>query len=111
MTATVVATEAQFQAAVIECAHWAGWLVHHTRPSRTASGGWATAVQGNVGFPDLVLSHPTRGTVFVELKTVVGRVTKYQQDWLDTLRQSGAEAHLWRPTDWPAIRERLTGRT
>lgn len=105
----VAATEAQFQAAVIECAHWAGWLVHHTRPARTLSGHWSTPVQGNVGFPDLVLAHPTRGTIFVELKTLVGRVTQHQQLWIDTLLDGGAEAYIWRPSDWPTIRERLTG--
>lgn len=47
--------------------------------------------------------------MFIELKTLVGRTTKYQDEWLQTLRDGGMEAYVWRPSDWPAIRERLTG--
>ena len=91
-------TEAEFQTAVVELAKWTGWLVFHDYDSR----------RNTAGFPDLVLAHPQRGVLFCELKTDKGRVTAAQQRWLDTLTAAGAETYVWRPDDWPAIRDRLT---
>lgn len=104
-------TEAQFQQAVIEAARWAGWKIHHTRPAQMKSGAWATPIQGHVGFPDLVLAHDRYGVLFVELKTKLGRLSDGQKDWIATLHAAGAEWHVWRPSDWSFIRDRLAGRT
>ena len=56
----------------------------------------------------MVLCHRLGGTFFVELKSDRGRVTKPQQEWVDDLVASGAEAYVWRPDDLDAIRERLS---
>lgn len=94
-------TEAEFQRAVIALAKSRGWMVHHTRPARTARG-WRTPVEGDAGFPDLVLARG--GTVWiVELKAEQGTWTKEQQAWA---RELGATWKLYRPRHWPEI-ERL----
>lgn len=100
-------SEKQLQAAIIELAKWEGWMVFHAMPVQNSSGRWRTAVQGDIGFPDLVLAHKERGVMFVELKTSVGRISEYQQLWIDTLKQGGAEVYVWRPRDIQEARKML----
>jgi hypothetical protein len=85
--------EKALQAAVIELAHFYGWRVHHTRAVQLPSGRWATPVQGDNGFPDLVLVRPP-DLLFVELKSAVGRTSPEQDLWLGMLKLSGAEVHV-----------------
>lgn len=102
-------TEAEFQSAVIEVARLRGWLVMHQRPAQIRPGRWATAIQGDAGFPDLVLARPRVGElVFAELKREKGRVSVMQRVWLRTLAATGAEAYLWYPSDMPEIVTRLS---
>lgn len=87
-------TETEFADTIIELAHWYGWQVAHFRPARTAKG-WRTPMQGDVGFPDLVLARD--GVVmFVELKSMGGRLSAGQKRWGEQL---GAIWQVWRPTD------------
>ena len=80
-------SEAQFQSHVIAIASRLGWLVYHTHDSR----------RSEPGFPDLVL---VRGrTLFRELKTGSGVLSKAQHVWLDRLEQGGSDAGVWRPDD------------
>lgn len=80
-------SEAQFQSHVVALAHRLGWLVYHTHDSR----------RSEPGFPDLVL---VRGrTLFRELKTSSGVLSKAQRVWLDRLESSGSDAGVWRPAD------------
>jgi hypothetical protein len=102
-------TEAEFQAQVIEIAKFRGWMVMHQRPAQMASGRWITAVQGDVGFPDLVLARPVAGDViFAELKKEGGRVSPKQKLWIRTLMLAGAEAYIWYPSDLTEIITRLS---
>jgi hypothetical protein len=100
-------SERAFQETVLQLAMMTGWKVNHQLPAQNAAGRWRTATQGHAGFPDLVLAHPTRGVIFAELKSAIGRVSETQRAWLDTLEQAGAEAYVWRPTDMPYIQQRL----
>jgi hypothetical protein len=100
-------SEKEWQKMVTETADWFGWIYYHSRPALTQAGKWATPLQGLAGFPDLVLVHKTRGLVFAELKSQTGRLSDKQERWIDLLTYSGAEAHVWRPTDWPAVLRRL----
>lgn len=100
-------TEKQFQATVIETARGYGWLVHHTLPSQYSSGNWATAAQGQTGYPDLTLAHSEHGPIFAELKTDKGSPTENQLLWLRTIYEGGGEPYLWRPKDWKEIRRVL----
>jgi hypothetical protein len=90
-------SEAEFQRQVMQLAKQYGWKAHHTPPARMHSGSWATPTHGDTGFPDLVLAHPTKGVLFVELKRADGRLAPHQRDWLLTLTQAGGIAHVWRP--------------
>jgi hypothetical protein len=93
-------TEAQWQNAIVKAAERCGFVCYHTRFS----------VASSPGFPDLVCVKPPR-VLFVELKTVRGRVSKHQQVWLDLLGDCrGVEVYLWRPSDdWDDISAILQG--
>lgn len=93
--------EADFTRAVIDLARLRGWKVAHFRPARMQSGKWATPMQGDIGFPDLVLAR--HGTVlFVELKSEMGRLRAEQEDWGQHLH-----LHVWRPSQLRQIAEWL----
>jgi hypothetical protein len=95
--------EKDFQRAVIEYAKMMGWRVHHTLPAITQRGRWITPVQGDTGFPDLVLCRPPR-LVLAELKRVGGKVSPQQREWLDALQACvGVECYIWYPSDWDTI--------
>jgi hypothetical protein len=106
-------TEREFTRWVIDVAQTGGWLVHHDLPAQKASGRWATWIDGNAGFPDLVLAHPHLGQVlFVELKVGKNQLTTGQDTWLMTLGLANVENHVWRyETDRDAIVSRLLGHT
>ena len=88
-------TEAQFLREVIEMAQGFGWLVSHQRPAWTEKG-WRTAIQGDPGFPDLVLTRPhpqAPRLLLIELKTERGKLTPAQQEWRSAL--GDAEKRDW----------------
>jgi hypothetical protein len=95
--------EAQFKNSVIEIAQRYGWFVHHDLPAMNKRGKWATHIQGDSGFPDLVLVNPKGVLVFAELKTEIGVIRKTQEAWLNRLEQSGAIVQVWRPNQLPVI--------
>lgn len=99
--------EAAFQAQVIELAHTFGWMVQHTRAAKQGDR-WLTPIAGDVGFPDLVLVHPSRGILFVELKSPKGALSDAQYEWSRAIRDAGGEWKLWRPKDLDAIQRRLS---
>jgi hypothetical protein len=93
--AALAMSEEELQDAVIQAAQLQGWVVVHHRPARTEKG-WRTAVQGQKGFPDLVLARDGR-VLFRELKTTKGKPTANQEIWLEALGDLGG---IWRPADW-----------
>jgi hypothetical protein len=96
-------TEAQFTDTIIELAKYRGWKVAHFRPAQMQSGRWATAMKGDIGYPDLSLARRGR-VLIVELKTDVGRYGRGQQEWAEAL---GDHYRLWRPRDIKQIQEEL----
>lgn len=97
-------SEADWQALVMDTARLTGWRVAHFRPARTARGDWRTPMQGDPGFPDLVLVRA--GTVLLaELKSDTGTVTHQQRAWLAALGEYG---RLWRPRDWHDVHAELS---
>ena len=102
-------TEREWQTLVVETARWAGWRVHHTPPAQTPTGRWLTPTEGHNGWPDLVLAHPKRGVIIVELKADKGRLSDAQVEWLHVLAQGGVETAVWRPVHWPQVKARLLG--
>lgn len=91
-------SESAFQRQVIDAAHLLGWLVMHSRPSRTVGRDGtvrhATALQGDAGFPDLIMTR--RGvTLIVELKSNAGRIGPAQLRWINALAGTDADADNW----------------
>ena len=65
-----------------------GWrLCYHTLRSKGTQ----------TGFPDRVLVRDR--VVFVETKSMKGKPTEDQIDWLNGITRAGGEAYLWRPSD------------
>ena len=99
-------TETEFMSQVMELAHLRGWRAHHTRPAWTSKG-WRSPIQGDPGFPDLVLVRKCGKHVRViiaELKSEKGRLTGEQKAWLRLLEGcKGVEAYIWRPKMWEDI--------
>jgi hypothetical protein len=95
-------TETQFTDRVIQTATLFGWLVCHFRPARTERG-WRTAIQGDSGFPDLVMA---RGGVvlFRELKVGTKKPRPDQVSWGEAI---GEDYALWYPDDWDEIVQTL----
>ena len=86
--------EKAFQQSVVSAAEKLGWMHYHTHDSRRSV----------AGFPDLVLIHPKRGSVwFVELKMPKGRLSKHQIHWLNNLKACKQGVWLWRPEHWDDI--------
>jgi hypothetical protein len=84
--------EKRFMAQVVALAKLKRWAVRHDYDSR----------RSEPGYPDLTLCRPPR-LVFAELKSPKGRPTAEQLYWLEILRLSGVEVHIWRPSDWDEI--------
>ena len=91
-------SEDQLQAVVIQLARLRGWMVMHTRPAYSR-GKWSTPIQGDPGFPDLVLARQGR-VVFAELKSEKGTTTKDQEAWFIALSSGDEDVWEWRPSDW-----------
>jgi hypothetical protein len=99
--------EADFQKTVITLAKLHGWRVMHTQPAQIRPGRWITPNTGDQGFPDLVMVHPARGCIYVELKAPKGVVSNTQWEWINALEDAGCEVHVWRPKDLEKISDRL----
>jgi hypothetical protein len=92
---------------VVAIAKMRGWLIYHAQPSQV-QGRWATHFQGDAGFPDLCMSHPTGGLVFAELKAGRNKPTEGQLRWQRYLHEAEYECYVWYPQDLDAIIERLS---
>jgi hypothetical protein len=89
-------SEKEFQSAVVKEAKRLGWRVYHTHDSR----------KSEAGFPDLVLLRGPRIMV-AELKVGSNKPSADQLNWIEYFGDAGVENHVWYPTDWPKIMERL----
>src|SRR5262249_3240873 len=109
MTTITLMDERDLQNTIIDMAQLYGWLRHHDLPARTNKG-FRTPIQGDPGFPDLVLlrgasvgggrpGRPPR-LLFVELKAKRGRLTDGQRQWMEALMQIPfVEVLTWTPDD------------
>lgn len=76
-----------------------GWrLCYHTLRSKGSK----------AGFPDRVLVRER--IVYVELKSMTGKPTEAQVEWLDGLAKAGGECYLWKPSDLDEIGKILSKR-
>jgi hypothetical protein len=113
-------TEQQFTNQLLEWAKVYGWRRFHVRNS--GSNGMTT-VQGDRGFPDLVLVRPPR-LIFAELKVGKNKPTDEQDQWIAVLQDVGGsgtalyinergrpadvvypwlETYVWHPEQWSEI--------
>lgn len=92
-------SEAQFTSTVVDIARTYHWRVSHFRPAKTEKG-WRTPIQGDKGFPDLVLARHLV-VLFVELKVGRRRLAPDQVLWRDAIGPD--QFRLWYPADIPAI--------
>lgn len=94
-------TEKAFQSNVVDAARKLGWMVHHSRTARIlrkdGTAFYATPLQGDPGFPDLVLVKGKR-ILWRELKTEQGTLTDEQHEWQVRLLWAGADYAIWRPS-------------
>jgi VRR-NUC domain-containing protein len=105
-------TERQFQKAVIDLAKACGWMVMHSRPARVKVRGketWRTPLQGDAGFPDLVLARDAEELLLVELKRTGQKRREDQLTWAEEIPRENYR--LWWPFDWPEIEKTLTTRS
>lgn len=82
--------ENEFLADIRKTAKLFGVTVYHTHRSD----------RSEPGFPDLTLVG-SRGVLFRELKTEKGKLSAHQVYWLQILTDAGADAGVWRPSDFP----------
>lgn len=95
------ATEAEFQAQVVELARITRWEHLHVRRTIGRGRKWTTATN-LAGWPDLLLWRPGR-IVAAELKSESGKTTAEQDAVLASLAAAGVETFVWRPSDWDEI--------
>lgn len=91
---------------ILDLARLYGWQrIAHFRPARTARG-WRTPLEGDPGFPDLVLIRD--GQLLVrEVKSGSGRLTHEQMAWLAGFCEAGVDAGTWHTGDLEGIRREL----
>lgn len=103
-------TEQQLANEILGWAKTFGWLAFHVRNSGM---GGMTQVQGDKGFPDLILArqHHLPRIIAAELKvgkagTQKGDPRPEQTQWLEALKLGSVgtiETYVWRPYDLPNI--------
>ena len=79
---------------ILDAARTFGWSVTHFRPALTRHG-WRTPLEGDAGFPDLVLARQGR-VLAVELKSATGRLRPNQEFWRDQLGAGERAVLTWR---------------
>lgn len=103
------ATEADFQAQVIQLAELHHWLPGHFSDSRRqVRPGVFVGDKLAAGIPDLILVRDR--AIWAELKTSKGKLRPEQTAWLDALAKAGAETYFWRPSDLEEIQRVLSRR-
>ena len=97
-------TETELKDIVISVAKRYGWLIHHDLPAQNNRGRWLTNIQGDAGFPDLLMVHPVSGKILaVELKSEHGKLSPLQKRWLMAFDASEVFNSVWKPSDMEYI--------
>jgi hypothetical protein len=85
-------SEAHFMGRIRTLARLYGWQDWHQLSS----------LGTRPGYPDLHLLRPPR-SIFAELKSEHGHLTRVQRETLALLTACGHEAYAWKPSDLPSI--------
>lgn len=84
-------TEAEWTTQVVDLARLLGWARYHTYRSKRSA----------PGFPDECLVRDR--VVFLELKTMTGKLSEPQRDWLARIIRAGTEAYVVRPDQYDEL--------
>jgi hypothetical protein len=100
-------TEESFKSWAIDLFQTYHYKVAHFRGAWSKNGErFITPVEADgEGFPDLLA---TKGevTIYAELKSMRGKVSPKQQEWLEILAENpGNQCYIWRPCDRDKIME------
>lgn len=100
-------SEAGFQSQVTALAENLGWHWMHVVTTGT---GRHFPIRGSMGkgWPDLFLAKPGQSSFFAELKKEKEQLKPDQVAVLALLSAAGCEVHIWRPSQFPEIVERLS---
>lgn len=90
---TLRPSELAYQRTVLEAARLGGWLCHAERAAMNRAGRYSTPIQGDKGWPDLILARGPR-LLAIELKRRPNKPTAAQVVWLDALKAAGVDARL-----------------
>ena len=104
--------EAIFQGQVIALAKRYGWAVYHppaNLPFEDKNRRRVAKQTIGAGWPDLSFAR-TPEFFLAELKAEKGRLSPAQDGWIELLRSCEIEVHVWRPSDFEVIHERLRRR-
>jgi hypothetical protein len=102
----LIESESHFEERVMRLARLYGWCGRHERDSTNSRGIHTLRREDHVcglGWPDWVFVKPGHPPKFRELKTEVGRLTRYQRYWQGLLKAAGADVGVWRPSMYPQI--------
>jgi hypothetical protein len=102
------ASEAEFQAWVIDTARMSGWRVAHFRPAWQGERMITPVAADGAGFPDLILVKGPH-EVAAELKVEPNTPSDEQLEWLVRFALAGRPAYLWYPRDEKFIELLLRG--
>lgn len=100
-------THEEWQAQVVELAHYLGWDHLHVRRTIGRGKKWTTSTNKK-GWPDLFLWHPRRGFVAIELKVGRDKATEEQVAVLASLEEAGARVTVAYPNDLDDLRRMLS---
>lgn len=93
-------TEEDFKRWLLRYAELRGWMRVHFRPALTQAGNWVTPIEGDSGFPDVVLAKAGRPIHIWELKSSDGSLRPDQRAWLRAMTD-----REWKASDsgivWP----------
>jgi hypothetical protein len=99
-------SEEECEDTIMNAAMRMGYYVHIERKARTDKG-VRTPVKGHVGWPDMVIAGFGRAW-FLELKRRPNKPSLEQDNWLELLREGGADARLlWVPDDMQSFIDEL----
>ena len=94
--------EKEWERVVLELAALYNWdYMHVHKAQKGKSGAWLTPTSKK-GWPDLTLWHKDHGIIFVELKVDNKYLRPEQKEVINSLRQAGQHAEVWKPKhyDW-----------
>lgn len=102
-------SEKDFSVAVREYAEAHDWRCHYQgKTGGFGRDGKTWRSNAPSGWPDLTLARTSdRRLMVLELKTMKGRTSPAQDDWLQTLAIVGVETDVVRPSDAAMLMERL----